>query len=131
MATIIHGRTIDLFTLGYITAAFWADFDDDADTNPSGSTMYDITPQSLDRIISDCKIFQDRNIDTLVSASSDFEAHGNDFWLSRNGHGAGFFDRGYGTIGDALQDAARPWGKVSIFSQDGQVYFEGGHVPTK
>lgn len=32
------------------------------------------------------------------------EQAGSDFWLTRNGHGTGFWDRGLGTVGEALTD---------------------------
>ena len=35
---------------------------------------------------------------------------GHDFWLTRSGHGAGFWDRGLGALGDRLSDAARAYG---------------------
>lgn len=37
----------------------------------------------------------------------------NDFWLSRNGHGAGFFDRGT-SRSDKLQKAAKRWGSCTV-----------------
>jgi len=47
---------------------------------------------------------------------------GHDFWLTRNGHGAGFWDRGYGDRGDRLSDAARVYGEVWVgIDDDGAV----------
>jgi hypothetical protein len=40
---------------------------------------------------------------------------GRDFWLTRNGHGAGFWDRGYGPRGDRLTDAAKVYGTVDLY----------------
>lgn len=37
-----------------------------------------------------------------------------DFHLSRQGHGAGFFDRGLGEIGDELQSRARAYGPLDV-----------------
>ncbi len=39
--------------------------------------------------------------------------HGGDFYLTRNGHGAGFWDRGYGNIGTQLSKAAKIYGSTS------------------
>jgi hypothetical protein len=39
------------------------------------------------------------------------EKAGHDLWLSRNGHGSGFWDRDLGEIGDALDDLARDMGE--------------------
>lgn len=47
-----------------------------------------------------------------------YECAGHDFALSRNGHGAGFFDRGMGELGDRLQDAARVYGASDAWTTD-------------
>jgi hypothetical protein len=49
------------------------------------------------------------------------ECAGTDFWLSRNGHGAGFFDRGDDPVFRRLQDAARVYGET-------YVYFDGEEI---
>lgn len=40
---------------------------------------------------------------------------GHDFYLTRNGHGAGFWDRGYGPRGDALTKAAHTFGSADVW----------------
>lgn len=48
---------------------------------------------------------------------------GHDFWLTRNGHGAGFWDRGMGKLGDRLADAARAYGSVDLYvGDDKKIY---------
>lgn len=48
---------------------------------------------------------------------------GHDFWLTRNGHGAGFWDRGLDDRGDRLTDACRPYGEVDLYAgDDGDLY---------
>jgi hypothetical protein len=39
---------------------------------------------------------------------------GHDFWLTRNRHGAGFWDRGLGERGDWLSDIARAYGDAVL-----------------
>ena len=59
--------------------------------------------------------------------SSHFEKHGrwevagHDFWLSRNGHGAGFFDGDWPENGDKLQAAAEKYGQVDLQVDDGVI----------
>lgn len=62
-----------------------------------------------------------RNTDTVPApVVTDFWAQcGHDFALTRNGHGAGFWDRGYGDVGDRLTDAARAYGEHSVLTDDG------------
>jgi hypothetical protein len=57
-----------------------------------------------------------------VSFQDALEAFGHDFWLTRNGHGAGFWDRGLGALGDRLTDASKPYGEVNLWvDADGSV----------
>ena len=55
----------------------------------------------------------------------DEEQLGHDIWLSRNGHGAGFFDRGYDDeIEKKLMDSAHKiGGKYVYLGDDGLLYF--------
>lgn len=43
---------------------------------------------------------------------------GIDFSLTRNRHGAGFWDRGAGQVGAVLTEAAHPWGEQSVYVGD-------------
>lgn len=48
---------------------------------------------------------------------------GHDFWLTRNGHGAGFWDRGLGALGQRMTEAAKSAGPVDLYvGADGKVY---------
>lgn len=49
----------------------------------------------------------------------DFAQHGHDFALTRNGHGAGFWDRGYGEVGERLTESAKVYGEHSVITDDG------------
>lgn len=72
----------------------------------------------------DCRAFIVDNRAALdlceESGTFDYERAGLLFALSRNGHGAGFFDFEYGALPDvsracrALQTAARVWGESSL-----------------
>jgi len=48
-----------------------------------------------------------------------YEQHGHDFALTRNHHGTGFWDRGYGDVGDRLTQAAQAYGEHSVLTDDG------------
>ena len=54
---------------------------------------------------------------------------GHDLWLTRNGHGAGFWDRGLGAQGDSLTAICEALGQVdSYVADDGFLYLQGGLV---
>lgn len=50
---------------------------------------------------------------------------GHDFWLTRNGHGAGFWDRGLGERGTWLTDMSEPFGTAHLWvNNSGEVEYE-------
>lgn len=45
------------------------------------------------------------------------------FGVNRNGHGAGFWDRGIGAFGDRLSEASKAWGSFDLYvGDDGMIY---------
>ncbi|QGZ16410.1 hypothetical protein Hena1_02600 [Erwinia phage Hena1] len=53
----------------------------------------------------------------------DYANAGHDFWLTRNGHGAGFWDRGLGELGDRLTELSQSFGEKSPYiGDDGLLY---------
>ncbi len=125
--------TLDTFTRQYVETALWSSNDgsDDQGGEPLDMNygIEDVSEEALKVAISDCADFQKNNAELLEQAEEKFgeddEQAGHDFWLTRNHHGAGFWDRGMGEIGDDLSDAARVYGECYMFvNDDGQVYFE-------
>ena len=47
---------------------------------------------------------------------------GHDLWLTRNGHGAGYWDRGLGEIGTELTRAAKALGSQDLYVADGYIH---------
>lgn len=120
--------------------ALWSDALHDDDTEGTGScqdeievvrTGYapcyeDALPRAARAELSgDCEGFLSSAWLYLASDSISPEQAGHDFQLSRNGHGAGFFDRG-GKHDDALQDAAKTFGTFGLmvagYGDDTRVY---------
>lgn len=54
-------------------------------------------------------------------AHDGWELAGHDFWLTRNGHGVGFWDRGLGELGDKLTEAAKTFGEVNLYLGDDEL----------
>lgn len=66
--------------------------------------------------------------ETTLSSSKFWAQVGHDFWLTRNGHGAGFWDDpdyyGGQDNADALSDIAGKFGEVYAYvGDDGKAYF--------
>jgi hypothetical protein len=52
------------------------------------------------------------------------QSAGHDFFLTRNGHGAGFWDRGYPEdLGEALSEASRKFGEADLLHEDGAFFY--------
>jgi hypothetical protein len=114
-------QTLDPFTQAYITAALWSSTDDDGDPLDNQYSIDDISDETFMEMVKDCQSFQQQNAE-LLSQIDDSQA-GHDFWLTRCGHGAGFWDRGLGQIGDHLTDAAHAFGNVDLYvGDDGKIY---------
>jgi hypothetical protein len=80
----------------------------------------DLAPETLQSMSADCDRFQRENADAIGAESA---KAGHDFWLTRNGHGAGFWDGGWPESGDALTDASKEFGEFNLYpGDDGKIY---------
>jgi hypothetical protein len=123
---------LDDFTLAYIEAALWStnDESDESGGEPldSNYSTEDIAPEALEQIVADCAKFQAENAADIAAMPSrngykSAELAGHDFWLTRNGHGAGFWDRGLDELGERLTAAADTFGEVWPYvGDDGRIY---------
>lgn len=150
----IKGIEVDDFTVSYLETALWAStvllpvasddlidgcmdvaedhplygiseddhFDDYFDSD-------DFTEKVIRTAIADCFWFQKENANDL--SDEDLERAGHDFWLTRNGYGAGFLD-GAGfwdgdyeeAKGNRLSNACDAYGELNIWaSEDGSLHF--------
>ena len=95
----------DKFIRAYIECALWSTTNENCDMGSGLDALFDLDNLSDDlfnSMVQNCESFLFNFNDTLIRLeqmhSYGFEQAGHDFWLSHNGHGAGFFDR------DALRD---------------------------
>lgn len=111
------------FTDAYIAAALWAEEEQLNNDGVPADPAY-LTNYSLKKMEHDCAIFwtaAKERIGTRV------EQAGHDFWLTRNGHGTGFWDRPevYGEEdADWLSELAKAFGEVNLLADDGQIAYE-------
>lgn len=123
---------LDRFTLAYIEAMLWSTNDDAGEPLDKNYSEEDFTPESLAHVIRDCEQFQRENAADIAAAEtigeyakssySAEEMAGHDFWLTRCGHGVGFWDRDLGDVGERLSEAATKFGEVDIFAGDNLNY---------
>lgn len=116
--------TLDSFTMGYVEAliADVQDYHDDDNNRPyKNKTKKDIAPETWERIKKDCDSFQEKYANTENINS---EKAGGDFWLTRNGHGAGFWDGDWpNNEGMYLTAGSKKYGEVWTYvGDDGLIY---------
>jgi hypothetical protein len=110
-------KNVDIILHHYLTCALWADgLDSEYETS-------DITEKSKEHAKKDIEKFLAVVGDSAEDITEDMLGH--DIWLTRNGHGAGFFDRGYDPeIEKVLTNAAQALKEDYIYDgDDGRVYF--------
>lgn len=120
----VEFRKLDTFTQGYVEAIFFTECTSD---NPEleACNYEDLAPETLARIIADCVDFQSDEA-TQEDIADDEHRAGVDFWLTRNHHGAGFWDRGddmYRGHGKALTERSHGYGGRDLYlGDDGKLY---------
>lgn len=122
-------NSLDAFTQGYVEAMFFTDTGTGDDEELEDACFDDLSFEALVDIIEDCRDFQGEQAAQLLEAYAregySEERAGHDYWLTRNGHGAGFWDRSEldeGSLGDKLSDACR-YQPVSLYKgDDGYLY---------
>lgn len=108
---------VDAVLESYLETLLWVDEELD------GRAIIDIAPESVQKAKKDVELFISK-INENPQAQEEAEAYddkslGHNLALSRNGHGAGFFDE----YNDTLQDIARGMGESDIYiGDDGILY---------
>jgi hypothetical protein len=116
------------FTRAYLTAALWAsvplgepDSEGDATLDRLGYEVENCCAETKAKARADCEAFARDHYGLLQEAFRPrygWAEAGHDFFLSRNGHGAGFFDRRDRPCWRALQRAAKAWGSTDNVTEN-------------
>ena len=113
----------------YLITALWAETDNsnnDAGGDPLDKNydVSDVAPESFEQAKQDCEAFVQKAGSLLDGL--DMESVGHDFWLTRNGHGAGFWDGDYEKkIGIKLTELSKQFGECHAYvGDDNKIYFE-------
>ena len=119
---------LDDFFQHYLACALWSSHDnatpEGGDPMDANYGIDDIAPVVLANLKRECADFIEANLADLAGINA--EQAGHDFWLTRNGHGAGFWDRGLGALGRRLSDASKVYGSCDLYiGDDGQVWAGG------
>lgn len=115
----------------YLACALWSSTGDDDEPLDKTYSIEDIdlyTKLKMGRDVQQAETLADAFVPNWRSYWDD-EQFGHDFWLTRNGHGAGFWDRAptrnteQDEIGEKLSTIARSFSGVDLYvGDDGRIY---------
>jgi hypothetical protein len=122
--------TRDAFTTGYISAMAWLAINENG--SDDGLTVDDLPDTIVEELTADAHAFYDANVDLIADTITTHAAPGDepefaaglgeDFALTRNRHGTGYWDRGFGAHGVELTDLAHSYGdSVVHIAADGDI----------
>lgn len=138
MEHAIGDAILEEFVQGYLACALWTSTGEDDEPLDGYYSVNDIDPASVAGATSECKDFLYANLEDLKQyadrrrkycnryQSSVWEPAGRDFWLTKCGHGSGFWDRGLGDLGERLTKAANVYGESNVYvGDDARLYIMG------
>jgi|CXWL01.1.fsa_nt_gi hypothetical protein len=121
----------------YLTTILWAETDGEKPLD-SLYNISDFSQQALEQATRELNSFIEKARAVIPEGAKIPGARGSDsdlaydFWLTRNGHGSGFWDGDWGDYGEDLTKLAKSFGHVDAYvGDDGRIYFSGGNKVSK
>jgi hypothetical protein len=105
--------SLETFTTAYIAAALWS-------STPDGTEWLreNLALETRAKMEADCRSFWSSYAD-LIETHGTASYAGHDFWLTRCGHGAGFWDGDWpDAVSAILTDASEQFGNVDLYEGD-------------
>lgn len=117
------------FVQGYYDCMLWSETDFDGEPLEDRISEHDVAHEAQLQIVNDCENFMKQASHLLAEKPDtyDYSRAGHDFWLTRNGHGAGFWDRPElnrgSDLGEDLTAIAKTFTELSPYiGDDGLLY---------
>lgn len=106
----------------YLECAAWSSQDISyKEEHPADQDGLPWSQEAVDKANADCVAFLSK-ID--MDAVEDFDQLGHDFWLTRNGHGAGFWDGDWPEpLASELTKLSKAFGELNVYSDRGELHF--------
>lgn len=86
---------LDKMTTHYLVTALWSTTGYDDKHLDARFSISDISEEFKQRALNDCSVIYSLIEHLITEDEMDLETIGHDFWLTRNYHGAGFWDGDY------------------------------------
>lgn len=134
----LNNHELLAFQNAYIACAFWSSTDGDDEPLDENFDDGDLSEDARNGMHADCLAFCIANAADILcdgaplaeywDGATDGERKaamaGHDFWLTRNGHGAGFWDSGWPEpAATRLDNAAKAFGSIELYvGDDGAVH---------
>lgn len=118
-------KILEMVVKAYIEAFYFTDTGSDADIDKLAL----LAQESYFGAVETCSDFLKQAaslglLEDYTDTGATWESFGHDLWLTRNSHGAGFWDRGHGKLGLDLSKLAKALGSASAFEDnDGLIYW--------
>jgi hypothetical protein len=116
----------------YLATALWAETDNSTESGgeplDKNYTIADFAPEAVAKAVADCAAFEEKAgplLEGIERQGQDVpDVIGFHFWLTRNGHGAGFWDGDYPKeIGEALTKLSHEFGETDAYvGDDGKLH---------
>jgi hypothetical protein len=116
----------------YVEAALFFTTDDKENPLCKNYGIEDLAPETLEAMKRDCEAFEEKakqyiiddNLLVSIDNSKPKELAGHDFWLTRNGEGAGFWDGNWvREAGQALTEISKEFGEFNLYvGDDKKIY---------
>lgn len=126
------GNDLGRFVRGYLQTALWTGMDEyGVPLDKTYNVDNHISDESLNKIYGEARVFLNRaepylnQYEEANNVYVDYGGVGHDFFLTRNGHGAGFWDGDWEPVGDELTAIAEEFGEVDVYHDgDETIYVE-------
>jgi hypothetical protein len=127
-------EVLDSFELSYVETMVWSSTDENgANFDSSEYADTEFADETIARIKQDCakcRTLSDAAFDSFNAQSDDYPINSSqyhvahDFWLTRNHHGAGFWDGDYPEpLATTLTDLAHAFSEQDLYiGEDGKFY---------
>lgn len=138
-ATFAPSAELDSMVGAYVEAALWATTNERYHEDPENESEklddsgYELADAARNAMKADCADFLGSYGDLIQQAVDEhgysIEQAGHDFFLTRSGHGVGFWDRGLGELGTKLTDASQAYGEADLYVGDDNLIHVDGEEP--
>jgi hypothetical protein len=110
-------KYLENMVIAYLECALWSSTDETGEPMDRHATIKDFSKIAKEKAEKDCQDFLTKSGDVALTANQ----LGHNFWLSRNGHGTGFFDMNIPQAQE-LQELAKTFKECDCYvGDDGSV----------